>query len=72
MKFLCWTIDVIILLLSLWFGNLALYNWWAAGGPPTAHPEIYAFRGNISFVLTIFCFIGFVILFIFIRRMKKE
>lgn len=72
MKYLYQALDVILLLLSLWFGNLAVANWWAAGGPPTVHPEIYAFRGNISFALAILCFIGFVVLLVIIRRMKKK
>ncbi len=62
-----------LLLASLWFGNLTLFNWWAAGGPPTPHPETYALRGNIFFVLTCLLFVGFVTLSILnIRRRRQQ
>ena len=31
-----------------WAANLALGNWWAAGGPSTPHANIYEHRGNLS------------------------
>jgi hypothetical protein len=31
---------------SLWAFNLAAFNWWAAGGPPTADPQGFEARGN--------------------------
>jgi len=41
---------------ALWAGNLTLYNWWAAGGPPTPNPQMYATRGNIFAVATLVLF----------------
>lgn len=68
-----WAITIIFLLASLWVGNLALFNWWAAGGPPTANPQAYAFRGNIFFVLACIFFVVFIILLITnIRRFKNQ
>ena len=67
-----WILDVVLLLLSLCFGNLALFNWWAAGGPPTPHPEIYAFRGHVFFLVACLCFIGFVILLVMNIRKKMQ
>lgn len=68
-----WVIAAGLLVSSLWFGNLTLYNWWAAGGPPSPHPEIYAFRGNVFLVLTCLFFVGFVTLVVLnIRRLKNR
>lgn len=68
-----WVIAVGLLLGSLWFGNLAFFNWWAAGGPPTPHPETYAQRGNIFFILTCLFFLSFVIMTLLnIRRTKNH
>ena len=68
-----WIIELsFFLLLSLWFGNLAIGNWWASGGPPTPNPGTYAFRGNVFFILAILCIIGFVILLVMnIKRLMK-
>ncbi len=41
----------VLLLGSAWSCYLAAFNWWAAGGPPTAHPERYELRGNIFFAV---------------------
>ena len=66
-----WLADIVLLLLSLWFGNLAVANWWAAGGPPNPNPESYAFRGNISLIIAVLCFIGFIVLLVInIKRTK--
>ena len=59
-----WLADIVLLFLSLWFGNLAIAYWWAAGGPPNSHPEAYAFRGNVSFVLAILSFVGSILLLV--------
>jgi hypothetical protein len=37
--------------------NAALFNWWAASGPPTPNPELYQQRGNR-------CFLGAAISFV--------
>ena len=50
-----------LLLSVLYSANLTLFNWWASGGPPNDFPQIYYFRGNVFFVLTIGLFISFVI-----------
>ena len=48
-----WALPVLLAAGACWTGNLALFNWWAAGGPPTPHPEIYEQRGNLFFLLTL-------------------
>lgn len=45
-----WILALLALLAGLWLGNLAMFNWWAAGGPPTANRAAFESRGNIFFV----------------------
>ena len=40
-----------LLLAALYFLNLAVFNYWAASGPPVSNPADYAARGN-RFLLT--------------------
>gem|GEM_PF-3412114 len=56
-----WMFSAALLLASLWFGNLALFNWWATGGPPNPSPGTYVFRGNVFFCVSCLLFVGFVI-----------
>jgi hypothetical protein len=35
-----WLLAAILLLAAGWSLNLTLFNWWAAGGPPTTQPEL--------------------------------
>jgi hypothetical protein len=44
-------LTVLLFLAFLWSVNLTLYNWWAAGGPPTEHPDLYRQRGNMFFAI---------------------
>lgn len=48
-----WALPVLLVVGACWTGNLTLFNWWAAGGPATPHPEIYEQRGNLFFALTV-------------------
>jgi hypothetical protein len=36
---------------------LTCFNWWAAGGPPTPNPEVYAARGDTFFALALASFV---------------
>jgi membrane protein DedA with SNARE-associated domain len=38
---------------ACWTGNVTLFNYWAAGSPPTPHPEIYEQRGDFFFAVTV-------------------
>ncbi|MCE5312511.1 MAG: hypothetical protein LLF86_05105 [Nitrospiraceae bacterium] len=71
-----WILVGLSLVVSIWLGNLAISNWWAAGGPPLENPAdavIYAQRGNISFGLACLFFLVFGILLILnIRKRKKR
>ncbi len=41
---------VVVLLAGLWWSvELMFFNIWAAGGPPTAHPEVFECRANMFF-----------------------
>lgn len=51
-----WIIVTVLVAVSLWTANLTLYNWWAAGGPPTPNPQEYESRGNIFAVVTLLLF----------------
>lgn len=57
-----WLLVVFLFGASCWFANLTLYNWWAAGGPPTPHPEVYARRGNLFLFVTCCLFLAAVLL----------
>jgi hypothetical protein len=68
-----WVLAVLLLLASLWFGKLALFNWWAAGGPPTPYPGTYALRSNVFFALAFLAFVAFVIFVVKnIRRWRQQ
>ena len=43
-----WILALLALLAGLWLGNLAMFNWWAAGGPPTVNRAAYESRGTSS------------------------
>lgn len=42
-----WLLVAVLLCLAGWSANLALFNWWVAGGPPTPNPQLYERRGNL-------------------------
>ncbi len=46
---------VLLLVVCVRSGFLALYNWWAAGGPPTPDPALYERAGNLFFALATLC-----------------
>jgi hypothetical protein len=45
-----------LLAVSVWTANLTLFNWWAAGGPPTPNPQQFATRGNVFAIATLLLF----------------
>ena len=47
-----WVAVGALIVVFLWSTNLTLYNVWAAGGPPTPHPEIYLARANTFLVVS--------------------
>ena len=47
-----WVLLVVLCMVTLWFLNLTLANYWAAGGPPTPNPELYRSRGNTFLLLS--------------------
>jgi hypothetical protein len=48
-----WLAGLGLILFGLFELNVALYNWWASWGPPTPHPEIYAWRSKIVFLISL-------------------
>ena len=48
-----WLVIIVLVGVSTWTANLTLFNWWAAGGPPTPNPQQFAMRGNIFAVATL-------------------
>ena len=52
-----WRIVLVVLLLGVAVrsGTLAMFNWWAAGGPPTANPAGYERLGNVFFGVAVLC-----------------
>jgi hypothetical protein len=51
-----WSLAFVLLAVSIWTANLTLFNWWAAGGPPTLNPQQYVMRGNIFAAATLVLF----------------
>ena len=60
-----WGLAFVLLAVAIWTANLTLFNWWAAGGPPTPKPEQHAMRGNIFAVATLMLFGAAVVLGVF-------
>ena len=56
--FALWLLTLLLFLAFLWSLNLTAFNYWASGGPPTPHPEIYRMRGNIFFGIACVLFVA--------------
>jgi hypothetical protein len=66
-----WVLTILLFVGLAWSLNLAAFNWWAGGGPPTEHPEIYRMHGNVFFGIACGFLLAFVIsLWNLIRRRK--
>ena len=55
-----WLWLVLLFIAFAWSLNLTLLNWWASGGPPVEHPEIYRYRGNVFCGISLTLFLTFV------------
>ena len=66
-----WLLAIILLATCLWTLNLTMFNWWASGGPPVEHPEIYRTRGNIFFAIACALLLGFSLVLVTIFRRRK-
>jgi hypothetical protein len=63
----------LLLLGFAWSLNLTAFNWWAGGGPPVAHLEIYRMRGNLFFGIACAFLLAFLVtLWSLIRRQKRQ
>ena len=68
-----WAVVAGLLVVSCWFVNMAVANWWAAGGPPTLHREEFATRGNMSIVLAVVFLSAAVLLAVAsVRKMRQH
>lgn len=68
-----WILPVLLLAGACWTGNLTLFNYWAAGGPPTPHPEIYEQRGNFFFAVTVALLLAAAVLIVvYVRRRRAS
>ncbi len=70
MKRVRWILFVILLGWTAWSAMLTVMYIWAAGGPPTPHPEIFARRAYIYLLVTLVSLGGAVALLIFNIRKK--
>ncbi len=62
-----------LVLAFLWSANLTLYNAWAAGGPPTPHPEVYLARANLFLVISCLLLVAIgALVWISVRRARRE
>lgn len=71
-RVLHWLIVILLLGGACWTGNLTLFNWWAASGPPTRHPEIFEHRGNVFGIATLLLFLAAVLLATLGRRNRRS
>ncbi len=53
--------------------TVALANWWAAGGPPVARPEVFEHRGNLSCAAAVVLLVLAVALVVInVRRLRRS
>jgi len=65
-------VALLLFLALAWSLNLTIFNLWASGGPPVAHPEIYRHRANIFFAISIGFLVAFlIVLWRLIRNRKR-
>lgn len=68
-----WLLVVVLIGGFCWFANLTAFNWWAAGGPPTPHPEYFAGRGNLFAIVACLLLIAAIVLSVTnVRRMRAS
>ncbi len=67
-----WLVTIALVAVSMWTANLTLFNWWAAGGPPTPNSQQFAMRGNIYAVATLLLFGAAVGLGVFNWRRRER
>ena len=44
--------SILLILMGLYMLNVTAYNYWAAGGPPNPHPEVFMKRGHIALLIS--------------------
>ena len=71
-RFALWLATFLLLLAFLWFLYLTAFNYWAGGGPPTPHPELYRMRANIFFEIACVLFVAFAVCLWSLVRRKKD
>jgi ABC-type transport system involved in multi-copper enzyme maturation permease subunit len=70
--FMLWLLPVLLFIVFAWSLNLTLFNWWAGGGPPVQHPEIYRHRGNVFCGISFVLFLTFIVaVWVLARRRKR-
>jgi len=52
-----WSASLLLIAAGLWSLNLAAFNAWVAGGPPTPYPEVYARRSDVFFIVSLSFFV---------------
>jgi len=67
-----WSAVVILIAAACWTANLTFYNWWAAGGPPTATPKQFEMRGNAFAVVTLLLFAGAIAVGLINRKRSRH
>ena len=67
-----WLLSVLLFVAFAWSLNLTLFNWWASGGPPVQHPEIYRHRGNVFCGISFVLFLNFIVAAWVLARRRKR
>lgn len=70
--FMLWLLPVPLFIAFAWSLNLTFFNWWASGGPPVEHPEIYRHRGNIFCAISFVLFLTFIVAVWALARRRKR
>ena len=65
-----WLVVALLVALGLWLLNGAVFNAWAAGGPPNPHPEYNLRWANRFLVASLLSFVGAAAVLWLMRRRK--
>lgn len=66
-----WLLAIVLFLALAWTLNLTAFNYWASGGPPVDHPEVYRARGKLFFAIACGLLLCFSLVALALVRRRK-